>query len=681
MNPDLLAERRKSNFNVSEMTLYLYGPLRTEKFLRAIELTKDDPAFDTSELWYISNTERYTRACSQAESLIRLIRNHNLIDDKIMLDMLQLLTGEDFFLMLHLSMFLQTLQNLCDSDQLERWLKPARDFRILGTYVQTEIGHGSNVAGLGTTAELDFNTDEWVLNTPSLESYKWWSGGLAKSVNCCIILAKLIIRGKNYGIHAFFLPLRDFDTHRTHPGITLVDVGQKMGYNGMDNGGMRLQDVRIPRQYLLQRYVEVDREGNFTQKGGEKMLYATMTFTRKEMLQVAGVCLARACTIAVRYSAIRRQFPDPHSEITPSAQVIQEAQIIDYFPQQYKIFPFVATAIGFSYAAYYADKLYNTMLEAARTGDYSRIKCTHILTSALKCTMTTFASDGIEVCRKSLGGHGFLLSSGLPLLFTSYVAQVTYEGDAVVLAIQCGKGLMTLMNQKLRANMDYVHSSVLPDSPQRYIAEFDLATVNRPPPDNPDFLDPEFLCGAFERRTCILLFESVKRMESHLMSGLVPLAALDEEKVALVNITHAHSHATILRIFQGHVNEAMRANRQIGNVLLHLMLLYGAYWAYQTFVEFAVSGVFRLEDYQSLLCMIKKLLRMLRPHMVSLVDAWQFPDTLLNSVLGRYDGRAYEALWNAAQREPRNDTDVAPSYEKHIKYILHPDRKKKTSRL
>lgn len=79
-------------------------------------------------------------------------------------------------------------------------------------------------------------------------------------------------------------------------GVMLFDIGQKMGYNGMDNGGMQLHNVRIPRDYLLQkyvtkvtnmnameavsRYVKVDRNGTYTKVGNEKMLYATMTYTR-----------------------------------------------------------------------------------------------------------------------------------------------------------------------------------------------------------------------------------------------------------------------------------------------------------------------------------------------------------------------------------------------------------------
>ena len=84
----------------------------------------------------------------------------------------------------------------------------AKDFRILGTYAQTELGHGSNVSRLETQAVLDLETDEWVLNTPTLTARKWWVGGLAKSCTHCVLMARLMIKGKDYGVHPFILQAR-----------------------------------------------------------------------------------------------------------------------------------------------------------------------------------------------------------------------------------------------------------------------------------------------------------------------------------------------------------------------------------------------------------------------------------------------------------------------------------------
>ena len=48
----------------------------------------------------------------------------------------------------------------------------------MGTYAQTEIGHGSDVSQLQTTATFDPKTDEFIINTPSDIATKWWPGDL-----------------------------------------------------------------------------------------------------------------------------------------------------------------------------------------------------------------------------------------------------------------------------------------------------------------------------------------------------------------------------------------------------------------------------------------------------------------------------------------------------------------------
>jgi acyl-CoA oxidase len=47
----------------------------------------------------------------------------------------------------------------------------------------------------------------------------------------------------------------------------------------------------------------------------------------------------------------------------------------------------------------------------------------------------------------------------------------------------------------------------------------------------------------------------------------------------------------------------------------------------------------------------------IRPHAVKLVDSWAIPDFLLNSALGRYDGKVYETIYDMAHRQnPLNKT-------------------------
>jgi acyl-CoA oxidase len=65
--------------------------------------------------------------------------------------------------------------------------------KILGCYAQTELGHGSDVARLETTAILDKSTDEFVIHSPTLSSTKFWPGDLGRSTTHAIVFARLII--------------------------------------------------------------------------------------------------------------------------------------------------------------------------------------------------------------------------------------------------------------------------------------------------------------------------------------------------------------------------------------------------------------------------------------------------------------------------------------------------------
>jgi acyl-CoA oxidase len=87
---------------------------------------------------------------------------------------------------LHRSMFVPTLLSQASDEQQSQWLRPAQQFQLLGTYVQTELGHGSFVRGIETTATFDPSTDEFVCHTPTLTATKWWPGNLAHAATHCI---------------------------------------------------------------------------------------------------------------------------------------------------------------------------------------------------------------------------------------------------------------------------------------------------------------------------------------------------------------------------------------------------------------------------------------------------------------------------------------------------------------
>lgn len=104
-------------------------------------------------------------------------------------------------------------------DQVAKWVGRAWSMEIVGTYAQTELGHGTFIRGLETTATYDPGTKEFVLHSPRLSSYKWWPGGLGRTANYAVVMAQLVTGGQKLGPHAFIVQLRDEDTHEPLPGI------------------------------------------------------------------------------------------------------------------------------------------------------------------------------------------------------------------------------------------------------------------------------------------------------------------------------------------------------------------------------------------------------------------------------------------------------------------------------
>lgn len=93
---------------------------------------------------------------------------------------------------LHFVMFVPTIMGQGTLEQQIEWLGKAWDCSIIGTYAQTEMGHGTFLRGLETRADYDEKTQEFVLNSPTLTAYKWWPGG-CKYFKCHIFVVVIFI--------------------------------------------------------------------------------------------------------------------------------------------------------------------------------------------------------------------------------------------------------------------------------------------------------------------------------------------------------------------------------------------------------------------------------------------------------------------------------------------------------
>lgn len=78
-------------------------------------------------------------------------------------------------------MFVKYIELMGTPEHQRLYLEKAWKCEIVGCYAQTELGHGSDIRSLETTAEYDPTTKEWIVNSPTISSGKYWPGELSFS--------------------------------------------------------------------------------------------------------------------------------------------------------------------------------------------------------------------------------------------------------------------------------------------------------------------------------------------------------------------------------------------------------------------------------------------------------------------------------------------------------------------
>ncbi|XP_029359028.1 peroxisomal acyl-coenzyme A oxidase 1 isoform X3 [Echeneis naucrates] len=655
MNPDIVRERQNATFDVEKLTNILDGGPEKTKRRREIEtLVLHDPDFKEEDPNFLSRSERYDQAVRKSAQMILKLREYGIADpDEIYCYKSMVSCNQHEAMGLHFAMFRPTLYSQCDNQQAKIWLPLADSTQVIGTYAQTELGHGTHLRGLETTATYDPATQEFVLNSPTVSSIKWWPGGLGKTSNHAIVLAQLHTLGNCHGLHAFIVPIRDMSTHEPLPGIVVGDIGPKFGFSEVDNGFLKLENVRLPRENMLMKYAKVEPDGTYVKPPSEKLTYGTMVFIRSMIVGQSAQALSKSCTIAIRYSAVRHQ-----SELRPGEP---EPQILDYQTQQYKLFPLLATAYAFIFVGQYMRKTYHRITGDINQGDFSELPELHALSAGLKAFTTWAANSGIEVCRMSCGGHGYSRSSALPDIYVNFTPACTYEGENTVMMLQTARYLVKSYQrakngQQLSGSVSYLNEAEHQRlQPQPVAARPTVVDIN----------DLASLVEGYKLRAATLVQIAAKSIQQELQHRKNQEDAWNNSAIDLVRASDAHCHYVVVKLFTDKLGEI--GDTAIHSVLSTLALLYALHGITQNSGDFLQAGLLSVPQMMLISARIKELLSQLRPNAVALVDAFDIRDKKLNSVLGRYDGNVYEHLFEWARRSPLNSTEVHESFHKYLK--------------
>lgn len=448
-----------------------------------------------------------------------------------------------------------------------------------------------------------------------------------------LLFANLITSdGENQGLHAFLVPVRDPQTLKSYKGIVIGDIGEKIGLNGIDNGFVMFKNYRIPKENLLNRTGDVNEDGAYESVFSEpsKILGAaleSLSAGRIGIMHESSNTISHAVVIAVRYAAIRKQFgPDRNGA---------EISIIDYPLHQWRIFPYLAAACVMKVAVHALSDVYLNTIEKsqAETNGFEVltqiVSELHALVSSSKPMFTWLARDAIQEARESCGGHGYLKAANIGELRNNHDATVTYEGDNNVLGQQTSNWLLKQWNGEVESPLGTVNflkyrEKILRSnfSQLKELSSFDI------------------ILKCYEWLLCHLMEQTNKHINKAKSDGANAFTAKNISQVykaRTLSVAFAEYYA--LCSFKKKF-EAEQTINSLRPVLEKIFLIYG-FWNIDKHLSYFYIGGFSqgTEFSEFVRSGLVKACGDIKDSAVSIADALSPPDFVLNSILGKSDGK------------------------------------------
>ncbi|MFN7943096.1 MAG: acyl-CoA dehydrogenase [Thermoanaerobaculia bacterium] len=487
-----------------------------------------------------------------------------------------------------------------------------------GCFAMTETGHGSNVAEIETTATFDAESDELVVHTPRPSARKDYIGNAAAHGRLATVFAQLVIAGERHGVHAVLVPIRD-GSGRTCPGVTIEDCGPKLGLNGVDNGRLLFEQVRVPRGNLLDRFAQLGRDGSYSSPIASPAkrfftMLGTLVGGRVSVGLAALSAAKKALALAVRYGGRRRQFGPPGAA---------EKRLLDYPSYQRRLLPALATTYGLHFALRALAVRYAA---PARESD-SELES---LAAGLKALATAHATATIQACREACGGQGYLAVNRFAALKADTDVFTTFEGDNTVLLQLVAKHLLSGYRQQF-GNFDagVLFNYFLTQARSALVERNPIATHRT---DESHLLDRDFHRAAFRWREEHLVGTLARRLRGKMEAGSDPFDALVECQDHALAAARAHVERHVLGEFASAV---AAAPAELAPSLSLLCDLYALTTLERERGAYLEAGYFAAEKSKAIRSQVDRLCREVRRLALSLVDAFGIPEACLDAPIAR----------------------------------------------
>ena len=507
-----------------------------------------------------------------------------------------------------------SIHALGSEEQKRKYLADAGSLALPGCFAMTEKGHGSNVRDLQTTATYDAATEEFVIDTPTDDDHKEWIGNAATHARMATVFAQLVIGEQSRGVHAFLARIRD-EAGNTVPGVRLGDSGHKLGLNGVDNGRIWFDHLRIPRENLLSRFAQVAEDGTYSSPipSSSRRFFTMLGTLVGGRIAVAsgGLSAAKsALTIAVKYGVQRRQF---------GRKDRAEVPVLDYLSHQRRLLPLVATCYALNIA------LHDLAARYGRTPGGADLQEIEAEAATLKAMSTTHATRSIQEAREACGGEGYRAENRFALLKADSDIFTTFEGDNTVLRLQAAKSLMSGYQEEF-SNLDFF--GLLGKLAERVdVRVGEINPIKRHQHDTRHLLDPGVHAELFRDRERDLLISAARRLTGRLEGGMDSFEAFIEVQDHLLTLANAYAQRLVLDSFQAVVEAADEG--QVKDLLGKVCALYALWHVEQDRGWFLEQHYIDATKAKAIRAEVNALLGQLRPHAVSLVNGFGIPDQLL----------------------------------------------------
>lgn len=494
-----------------------------------------------------------------------------------------------------------------------KYLKEIGSLALPGCFAMTETNHGSNVKGIETTATYVHNSRTFIINTPYPNAQKEYIGNAARHGQMATVFAKLIIDGKDYGVNAFVVPLRD-KKGKTLPGITIGDCGHKMGLNGVDNGTIRFDNVEIPVDNMLDRFASVNETGEFESPiPSDNRRFFTMLGTlvggRIGIPRSALSAAKSGLTIAIVYGDRRRQFgPEGGSEVP----------ILNYRMHQRRLIPLLAETYAMHFGLQY---LTNRFLQRTEP-EMQEIEA---LAAGMKSYVTWSTRDILQECREACGGKGYLSENRIDALKNDTEIYTTFEGDNTVLMQLVAKSRLAEFRKSFE-NMDSMGmlNYVLEQTKTVIMQKNPMATRKT---EEAHLLDDTFHKNAFEYREKVILASAAKRLKKLIDNGLDSYDAFNVAQHQMLDVAQAYLDRQMLEQFQLAVGTI--EDEGVRTILTRLKQLFALSQIEKNKGWYLEEGYMEAVKTKAIRKLVNQLCWEIRTDAVPLVESFGIPDACL----------------------------------------------------